>query len=189
MDRTCEICGGSLPIMARSHARTCSSRCRKALSRRHSIPAALRERPRWVRHDDQKRPLMVRHKGYASSTASDTWATYGEARECDKGVGVGFVLNGDGICCIDLDHCLDGESLADWARDILDACPTTYVEVSPSGSGLHIWGYGTVGTGRRVRDGRNVEFYDRGRYIAVTGNRYGTTGSLADLSEVLATLT
>ena len=38
------------------------------------------------------------------------------------GVGVGYVLaEGDGIVCIDLDHCLDDGKLAPWARTIRSA--------------------------------------------------------------------
>ena len=34
--RPCEICGRDLKVTARRHAKTCSSRCRKALSRREA---------------------------------------------------------------------------------------------------------------------------------------------------------
>ncbi|GGV37174.1 hypothetical protein GCM10010293_40880 [Streptomyces griseoflavus] len=89
--------------------------------------------------------------------------------------------------CIDLDHALHGGVLAGWAREIVDRVPRTYIEVSPSGTGLHIWGYGTVGRGRRIRRGEAcVEVYDRGRYITMTGKPFeGAPSSLADLSKVL----
>lgn len=98
----------------------------------------------------------------------------------------GFVLNGDGIVCLDLDHCLlDGE-LTGRAAEILARCPSTYVEVSLSGTGLHVWGRGEVPKGRRLR---GVEVYGTGRYIAVTGKRFGRCSSvLGDLSGVVAWL-
>lgn len=96
------------------------------------------------------------------------------------GDGLGFAL-GDGIGCIDLDHCVDDGVLADWAAAILDRLPATYTEVSPSGHGLHIWGRIPERPGRRVG---NVEVYSAGRYITVTGNRWGDCPStLADLSD------
>jgi primase-polymerase (primpol)-like protein len=102
-------------------------------------------------------------------------------------VGPGFVLDGTGVVCIDLDHCLRKGRPVRWAREILDRCPATYVEVSPSGTGLHIWGLGTLARGRKYR--RGVEAYGTGRYIAVTAARFGDAPlSLADLSEVLASL-
>lgn len=128
----------------------------------------------------------------ASSTDLGTWCSYREAKASKAGVGVGFVLNGDGIVCVDLDHCIDGRGrIAAWAQRILDRLPATYVEVSPSGSGLHVFGFGHVERGRRIRR-RDVavEVYGQGRYIAVTGRRYADAPArLADVSEVLASLT
>ena len=98
------------------------------------------------------------------------------------GVGVGFVLNGDGIVCLDLDHCLDG-GLSDLAARVLELAGPTYVEVSPSGDGLHVWGYGEIGRGRRVG---GVEAYGTGRYLTVTGKPFdGSVSRLGDLSAVL----
>jgi len=105
----------------------------------------------------------------ASSTNPATWSTFGVATASDVGDGLGFVLAADGIACIDLDHCLDDGVLAGWAREILDMAGPTFVEVSPSGTGLHVFGLGTVGTGFR-HDG--IEGYDRGRYMTVTLRRF-----------------
>jgi primase-polymerase (primpol)-like protein len=63
--------------------------------------------------------------------------------------------------------------------------PETYVEFSPSGRGLHVWGFGSLNRGRRfVRDGMKVEVYGDGRYLTVTGKKYGVShrrSRLADL--------
>lgn len=100
------------------------------------------------------------------------------------------MLRGDGICCIDLDDCVtrDG-TLAGWAQDILHRCPATYVELSPSGRGLHIWGQAYVGVGRKIRRGVvKVEVYDRGRYVAL-GRRWGAApGMLGMLAPVVESL-
>lgn len=101
---------------------------------------------------------------------------------------MGFVLSHmDRLVCIDLDHALLDGTLRPWARSIVDALPETYIEVSPSGTGLHIWGLGSVGRGRRIRRGASsVEVYDRGRYITVTRNPFENAPSrLADLSQVI----
>ena len=178
---TCEKCGEPLAILARRHARFCSGRCRAAASRarrREPIPAELRTRGRWVCHTTRKVPIRPSGRP-ASSTDPATWVTYDVARKANR-PGVGFVLNGDGIVCIDLDHCLDGGVLTDWARRILERTPATYVEVSPSGTGLHIWGHGTVIRGRRTPTG---EVYGTGRYITVTGKPFRSAPStLADIS-------
>jgi primase-polymerase (primpol)-like protein len=156
-----------------------------------ALPKELTARRRWVRRDERKAPRRT-DGGYASVTDPGTWTSYREARSSLAGVGVGYVLAaGDGVVCVDLDHCLTGDELAPWARAVLDRCPPTFVEVSPSGDGLHIWGRAVVVRGRRIRrDGEAVEVYGQGRYVAVTGRRFEDcpTG-LADLTEVVSSLT
>lgn len=188
--RTCEHCGQTLDPMVRADARFCSTRCRVAAHRAGScpIPAALRSRERWVRHAD-KRPVMV--DGWpASSTDPRTWTSYDAVVASTTGDGIGFVLDGDGIACIDLDHCLEGGRLLPWAERLLADAPATYVEVSPSGSGLHVWGLAEVARGRRLRiDGGDVEIYGSARYLTVTGKRFaGAPASLAPIGDLVASL-
>ncbi len=197
MARTCEHCRKPLAIMARAHARTCSARCRKALSRAKAqqapaFPAELTARDRWVRYSARKAPLTAVSTP-ASSTDPGTWTSYPAAARSTAGAGLGFVLNGDGIVCIDLDHCVDARGvLAPWAADIAARARDTYTEISPSGTGLHIWGRADVRHGRRIRraGGLAVEVYGTGRYITMTGRRHGACPStLADLSALVTTLT
>ncbi|GLV73459.1 hypothetical protein Shyhy02_14610 [Streptomyces hygroscopicus subsp. hygroscopicus] len=195
MTRTCEQCGGPLAIMARSHAKTCSPRCRKALSRaKTTLPVELTTRDRWVRRAADKRPLTVAGMA-ASSTDPRTWSTHKDAATSTAGVGLGFVLSDeDDIVCLDLDHCINPLTgrLAPWAAAILRDAGTCYVEVSPSGDGLHIWGRADVRQGRKIRrpDGTAVEIYGTGRYIAMTGQRFRNAPStLADLSGLVSVLT
>jgi primase-polymerase (primpol)-like protein len=127
----------------------------------------------------------------ASSTDRSTWCSYRQARDSRIGAGLGFVLDGDGVVCLDLDHCVDGRGgVAAWARQVLDRLPATYIEVSASGTGLHVFGFGFVERGRHVRvDGGTVEVYGWGRYIAVTGDRFTSAPArLADISEAIASL-
>lgn len=150
----------------------------------------MQQADRWVRWDRSKRPIQSDTGLPASSTDPTTWSTYETAVGSNRGSGIGFVLNGDGIVCLDLDHCLvDGELVA-WAADLLARCPRTFIEVSPSGDGLHVWGRGQVGRGRVHRRGAGqVEVYGTGRYITVTGVPWrGSVRELADLSSVIATL-
>jgi primase-polymerase (primpol)-like protein len=124
----------------------------------------------------------------ASSTDPGTWSTHAEAEASSAGVGVGFVLNGDGIVCIDLDHCVDNGRVSAAVAAFLASLPRTFVEASPSGTGLHVWGYGAVRRGRRiVRDGLNIEVYGTGRYITVTGKPV-VRAPFADLSGALASI-
>ncbi|MEV7200259.1 hypothetical protein [Streptomyces griseoluteus] len=145
-----------------------------------------------MRHSATKVPLTTAGKA-ASSTNPRTWSTYDEASSSTVGVGLGFVLSGDGIVCLDLDHCFDGEgALLPWAEGIVRAAGATYTEVSASGEGLHVFGYADVRQGRRIRreGGYAVEVYGDGRFIAITGRRYnGAPSTLTDISTVTAALT
>jgi primase-polymerase (primpol)-like protein len=153
--------------LLRADAKFCSTKCRVYSSRRKvSFPAEMTSRRRWVRRDGNKVPLTGAGR-YASSTNSKTWTSFEEALRSPVGVGLGFVLNGDGVAVIDLDDCfVDGE-LAEWAAVIMEANAGTFVEVSQSGRGIHIWGLLPSGQGRRIRDGRKIEIYSTGRYIAM----------------------
>jgi primase-polymerase (primpol)-like protein len=189
----CEHCGEELRRAGVGRPqRFCSTRCRVAGHRaRTAVPAELRRAKRWVRRSADKVPLRADTGRPASSTDPATWARHAAAAASPHGAGLGYVLaDGDGIVCLDLDHCLDGNQLAPWAAEILDACPPTYTEVSPSGTGLHIWGRGTLARGRRIRrpDGAAIEAYGTGRYIAL-GHRYQQAPLvLADLSEAIDAL-
>lgn len=190
MTPQCERCAGPMPAVRRSDARFCSGRCRVAAHRdRHRVPRELVERDRWVRRSRKKVPLTTAGRA-ASSTDPGTWCSYGKARTSKAGVGLGFVLNGDGIACIDLDHCLRGGELAPWAQRILDKLPPTYVEVSPSGTGLHVFGVADFKGGRKIRvDGHAVEIYADRRFIAITGQVFGgMPATLGDISEAIASL-
>lgn len=146
------------------------------------VPTVLRERDRWVTHSPAKVPLTPRGRP-ASATDPHTWSPYAAVKDMPR---KGFVLDGDGIVCLDLDHCLVDGELSDRAAEVLARCPRTYVEVSLSGTGLHVWGRGRLERGRRLP---GVEVYGSGRFIAVTGNRFAGSGStLGDLSDVLAWL-
>lgn len=182
-------CRNLLPAKARSVARYCSGRCRTAACRaRKTIPDELTRRPRWVRHSERKVPLTA-GGSVASSTDPSTWSRYRDAAASAAGVGLGFVLDGDGIVCLDLDGALDDEQqLLPWARPILDAAAGCWVEVSRGGRGLHVWGRGRLpGGGRRIPVGPgSVEVYGTGRFIAVTGRTFGDTPRrLGDLQDVI----
>lgn len=153
---------------------TCSTRCRVALHRlgAGALPPALVRADRWIRYTERKVPLDARTGRAASSTDSSTWSPYAVAARSEHGVGIGFCL-GDGFAAIDLDHCLVDGRPTDAALAFLADYPEHYVEVSPSGEGLHILGYAPEAPGTRRREhGLAVERYSRERYVTVTGTIY-----------------
>ena len=189
----------------RAGARTCSSKCRvrvfraekRAESKRKQtyIPAEMVGMHRWIRWSETqvgsrvtKVPKMCGSFRNASSTNPATWGSYEEAASSSVGDGMGFVLAGDGLACIDLDGCLDDGVPTDAAQAVLDMFPDAWVEISPSGEGLHIWGRANSQHGRAfvTADGLSVEFYASGRYMTVTGNAYRVGELAPDLDRVLS---
>ncbi len=105
-----------------------------------------------------------------------TWGTFGEslaAYEAGEPVaydGLGFVFcSGDPFVGIDLDGCRDPETgeVAPWAQKIISSVEEGHVEISPSGTGIHIIVEGAV-RGGGMRKGR-AEMYSRDRFFTVTG--------------------
>ncbi|WP_141753673.1 hypothetical protein [Streptomyces luteocolor] len=145
-----------------------------------------------MRWNERKVPLRTDAK-FASVTDPSSWSDYGAAVRSQAGVGIGYVLAvADGILCIDLDHVLAADgTLEPWAADLLARLPDTFIEVSHSGAGLHIWGRGNLRGGRRIpmSNGSGLEVYGDRRYIAMTGKVWRNSPSLlADLSELLPAL-
>lgn len=185
MHRRCSYCGRPLAWDARADARFCSTRCRVANHRATPIPLELRSVDRWVRHRN-KVPLTVVGRP-ASSTNPATWAPYALASTSHLGDGPGFVLAGDGIVCLDLDHCVGDGHPSPPAKALLDRCPETYIELSPSGTGLHIWGHATLDASFCLRGYLSVEVYADKRYITITSKPY-RRGPLADLTALIRSL-
>lgn len=189
--RTCEQCPNQLHWRARSDARFCSTKCRVAAHRaRPDLPHALTSQRRWIRRDANKVPKQLNWRN-ASSTNEATWTDYASADASNVGAGLGFVLNGDGIICIDIDHCFDADGvLEQWAADFVASLPATFCERSPSGDGLHVWGTCKFSfPGRKAYiSGGHVEAYSSERYITITKQPIGTCRRLADLTKVVTEL-
>lgn len=114
------------------------------------------------------------HTGRAASpTDVDAWSGYNAAQTASRkhrDRGIGFVLHGsDPYAVIDLDKVIDLETgeIAPWAMDIVEEFDS-YTELSPSGTGLHVWIRGELsGTGKNNKEA-GIELYDRGRFITWT---------------------
>lgn len=144
-----------------------------------NIPTRFTERPQWVmwkleKHKGEftKVPYIAGGVGMASTTDLMTWRPFEEAvraLETGRYDGLGFVFSsGDEFVGIDLDKCRDPETgeIEEWAREIIDSMRYKYVEVSPSGTGVHIITRG------KLRDGRKkgkIEVYGQEKFFTFTG--------------------
>jgi putative DNA primase/helicase len=147
-----------------------------------NIPERLTERPQWVDwrleergHKTTKVPYTPGTLRRASSTDLMTWRTFSEALAAYEAGeppydGIGFVFcSADPFVGIDLDGCRDRETGAveGWAGEIIDSVREGYVEVSPSGTGIHVVVEGTV-RGGGMRKGK-LEMYGRDRFFTISG--------------------
>ena len=142
------------------------------------IPAVLKEKHQWVawrmvmkQGKWTKVPCQVSGK-MASSTNRKTWNTFHNVLEAyNNGSGfdgVGIVLTKDlGIVGHDIDNCVTEDGELNETADLIVMTLDTYTEYSPSGTGIRAFSIGTKPEGG-CRKG-NVEMYDSGRFLTVTG--------------------
>ena len=164
-----------------------------------SFPAELSALPQWIcwrlepdpkGEKPKKVPYDPKNGRKASSTNPQTWATLAEAQAaCTKFMftGIGFVFTeASGIVGVDIDHCRnENDSFNETAQTILDKQPS-YTEISPSGSGLHIFYHGTMPGKGNKNSTSGVEMYATGRYFTMTGQRLeGTPDTIADGTKAL----
>jgi putative DNA primase/helicase len=134
-------------------------------TRPEGVPEALRSIPQWLvykgvpetRPDGtpklNKIPLSVRTGGAGSSIDPETWGTFDQAREAmgrhsgrSPFAGMGFAFTTEAeVIAIDLDHCVnDAGEVHPEALAFVEGFPGAWVELSPSGSGLHLWMRGKI---------------------------------------------
>jgi putative DNA primase/helicase len=129
------------------------------------------------------KPPVNPERGYAIDAHNpDHWMPMERARQLaiQHGRGIGIVLDGsevaDGLTLVgaDRDHCLNPETgeLTPEASALVMAWPS-YVEVSPSGTGLRFIGLANLPGDGRKRGPR--EIYQRGRYLTLTGQHVAGT--------------
>lgn len=123
-----------------------------------------------------KIPINPRTLSAASSTDPATWGTYAEAAA--TGLPVGFVLTAtDPLWCLDIDGAAQPNGAwSPLALELVSALPGAAVEVSQSGSGLHIWGCGTPPAHRCKNTALGIELYHTDRFMCL-GNPDTATGN------------
>ncbi|MBY0468578.1 MAG: hypothetical protein K2Q07_06330, partial [Burkholderiaceae bacterium] len=127
-------------------------------------------------------------KGSGGAHDPAVWLTYEAAALCAEGFayatgqryGVGFVLTDDDpFVCVDIDSC--GQPDGTWSPLALELCaalPGSVVEVSQSGSGLHIWCRSTTSIEHGKKNvALGLECYSSLRFILLGS---GATGTMAE---------
>jgi len=95
---------------------------------------------------------------------------------------------GDGVCILDLDHCLDGDNVAPWAQGIIDQCPDAYVERSIGREGLHVIGRATL-PGWDIHCDEGEVTLKKLTYVLITFDEFRAAGSVdSDIGQVASWL-
>jgi putative DNA primase/helicase len=157
------------------------------VSRTGVLPEGLRALERHhqfiVYRRADKVPFSYKTGAVANPHDADSWTDWATAASVaaawGAGFGNGFVLTAAArIAVIDIDNCHDSLTgkLSDWASILISMLPGAYVEVSISGTGVHIWfSY----SGEMPAHGNKVagvgEFYHGDRYFAL-GTPYVAEG-------------
>jgi hypothetical protein len=84
--------------------------------------------------------------------------------------GVAFsIQRGNGLFFVDIDGALTAEGWSPLAQELCQRFPGAAIEVSQSGTGLHILGRGTAPPHACKDTARRIECYTEGRFVALTG--------------------
>ena len=158
------------------------------------VPDELKLLPQWVcwryvikRKGEKPSKIPFQINGdYAKTNAPTTWTDYetvcNHRGEFD---GIGFVFSDtDPLTGIDLDNCIMNGEIKKWAIPIIEAFkPVSYMEISPSKSGLKIWTqakYHKTAPHKvhiKPHEDDAIECYDNARFFTVTGEGEGVIGN------------
>ena len=171
-----------------------------------NIPQEMKEARRWFTCREEKKPLRKEWNKPGS------WKGFADAVAGSRPY-PGFAL-GDGFICLDFDKVLYGDKNTPGAEymeileKIKELSPTTYTEKSQSGRGFHSFYRAKIPKDcpsqiiiqlgpilensdvdkRGKPNGNKLEVYTgngKGKFIAVTGNRVGTSNTVADGTTLL----
>lgn len=161
-----------------------------------NIPSELKEINNWVCWNSKKIPINPKTGQFAKSTDSNTWGSYEEALKLSSyhdDLGIGFMIGNTDYIAIDLDDMR--KEIEEYNNGIADNIINefmeglkSYAEISPSGTGIHIWTRGNLKLDGN-RKGK-VEMYDKNspRYLTFTGNIIGPYKKIIKNEKVLKKL-
>lgn len=119
----------------------------------------------------------------ASSTNPADWGTFEQAVAMPGMSGVGFVFTEqDPFFFLDIDNALQGSSWSMLAQELCARFAGAMVEVSQSGTGLHIIGSYSHTVGHRNKNtALGLELYTKERFVALTGTHaQGSVSAVMD---------
>ena len=121
----------------------------------------------------------IGREGYrVDPTDPARWMSYAEAAATGLPLAFSF-SESDPFFFLDIDNGLsDSGEWSSLAQSMCTRFAGCAIEVSSSGRGLHIFGVGNCERHSNRRDDIGIEFYTRGRFVALTGNMLTPDGSV-----------
>lgn len=120
-----------------------------------------------------KKPVSVHTGQTCDHTDPANWCSFDEALayvEAGHADGVGFEFTPDcGLWFLDIDGALQGGQWSPLSQNLLNLTAGAAIEVSQSGTGLHVIGSGQVPPHGCKNTALNLELYTADRFVALTG--------------------
>lgn len=120
-----------------------------------------------------KKPVSVQTGYTCDHTDPANWSSFDEAARFvaaghADGIGFEFTEN-DPFWFLDIDGALQGSQWSPLSQQLLNLTAGAAIEVSSSGTGLHVFGSGPVPDHGCKNQALGLEFYTSGRFVALTG--------------------
>lgn len=150
------------------------------------IPSELRAQNTWVLWKSNKVPFQCNGRP-ASSTDQTTWNSFesvlAEYEANPSFSGVGCVIS-EPYTGVDFDHCRDPKTgeVTKFATDAIAAL-ASYTELSPSGTGYHVWVRGNLPHAIKTSE---IEIYPRARYFTMSGLHVTGTSQTINECDLIA---
>jgi hypothetical protein len=150
----------------------------------------------WEGNRWSKPPLFAYDpRRHANSADPSTWVDYSTAVDsmlAHHADGITFILTPeDELAALDIDHVRDPNTgaIRDWAQRLLDQAAHAYCEVSPSGTGLRIWGTAVGAPIQRqfkLENDTALELFRRTRKpLTVTGLQLGRCHEFGNIDQLI----
>jgi AAA domain len=169
----------------------------RAESATEVAPPAVARHNRWILYKlvpdegrGKKLPISPRTGEPIGATEQylEDFVTFEEAAAASVKYGMGIslvLLERDGIVGIDIDGGVTGGVIHPEVQNWLKLFSNTYIEFSPSGTGIHILARGRIAKALGARElpnsgGAKVEMYADSRHLTFTGNRSGGSMEVSD---------
>ena len=121
----------------------------------------------------------IGREGYrVDPTDPARWMSYAEAAATGLPLAFSF-SESDPFFFLDIDNAFNSDGWSDRALQLVRGLSGVAVEISSSGRGLHLFGAMVFGLDHsNRRDDLGLEFYTKGRFVALTGNMLTPDGSV-----------